>query len=283
MTTAPPAKDTAMPNCTIRHPLAAAGGLAVALVLVACGNSTGSSGRAAPTSRGSTSPAAAARPDRGPAASGTVAAIAGHVMQVQNQQSGQVAVKWTTATAFSHEVSVSAAEVVVGSCVLATATTGSGSSFTASRVVLSPASSGQCGGGAFPGGGNRPANGPSGGPPSGFPGGGPSGATRPRNLRPGAGGAFAAGKVTARAGDTLTVTMRSFGSAAPATRTVKLAASTKVYEQARTTAKSLAVGRCVTAQGKADSSGTVTATRVQISSPTNGSCTTGFTRVGRGG
>jgi hypothetical protein len=44
------------------------------------------------------------------------------------------------------------------------------------------------------------------------------------------------------------------------------------------------VGKCVTAQGKADSSGTVAATTVRITDPVNGQCTTGFGgRRGTGG
>jgi len=275
-----------MRNHTVRRPLAAAGALAATLTLAACGSSGGSTGAPAPS--GSTSPAAAdGRTNRGPAASGTIAAITGRTMQVQNQQSGQVAVQWTGATAFSHEVVVSAAKIEVGSCVVATAAEGSAtSSFTATRVVVSSPANGTCGG-AFPG-GNRPAGAPTGQRPSGLPTDFPSGA-RPSGL-PGRNrtGAVAAGTVTARSGNTFTVTMPSFGPSTSSTsstkRTVLLAAATKVYEQARTTAKSLAVGRCVTAEGKADSSGTVTATRVQISQPTAGSCTTGlFGRVGNGG
>ena len=276
-----------MRNRTARLSLAAAGGLTAVLTLAACGSSGGAT---APASTASTSPAAAAGgPNRGPAASGTIAAITGRTMQVQNQQSGQVAVRWTSSTAFSHEVVVSATKIAVGSCVVATAATGSStsspssSSFTATRVVVSSATNGSCGGGAFPG-GNRPAGAPTGQRPSGFPTDFPSGA-RPSGF-PGRNrtGAFAAGTVTARSGNTLTVTTPSFGSStASAKRTVLLGSATKVYEQARTTAASLTVGRCVIAQGKADSSGTVTATRVQISTPTGGSCTTGFGRVGNGG
>jgi len=278
-----------MRNRTLRLPLAAASGLAAVLTLAACGSSGGSTGATAAAPSGSTSPAAAnGRTNRGPAASGTIAAITGRTMQVQNQQSGQVAVQWTGATAFSHEVVVSAAKIVVGSCVVATAATGSAtssssSSFTATRVVVSSPANGTCGG-AFPG-GNRPAGAPTGSRPSGLPTDFPSGA-RPSGF-PGRNrtGAFAAGTVTARSGNTLTVTMPSLGSSTSSTkRTVLLAAATKVYAQQKTTAKSLAVGRCVTAEGKADASGTVTATRVQISLSTGGSCTAGlFGRVGNGG
>jgi len=75
------------------------------------------------------------------------------------------------------------------------------------------------------------------------------------------------------------VTTPAFGSAAKSTtRTVTLSSSTVIEEQAATTAKSLAVGKCVTAQGKADSSGTVAATRVQITDATNGTCAVGFGR-----
>jgi len=269
----------------LRRPFVAAGGLAAAVTLAACGSSGGSA--STPPTNASTSPAAAlGGTNRGPAASGAIAAITGRTMQVQNPQSGQVAVRWTASTAFSHEVVVSAAKIAVGSCVMATASTGSSaSSFTATRLVLSSPTGGTCnGGGAFPR-NNRPSGAPVGQRPSGFPTNFPSGA-RPSGF-PGGGarsGSFAAGTVTARSGNTVTVTMPAFGSSAASTkRTVLLASSTKVYEQARTTAKSLAVGRCVTAVGKTDASGAVTASRVQITTPTGGTCTTGFARVGNGG
>ena len=271
---------------TVRYPILAAGALAAALVLAACSSSSSGSSGSPVTPRASTSPVArGGAVNRGPAASGTIAAITGRTMQVQNPQSGQVAVTWTSGTTFSHEVQVGAARIVVGSCVVATATSSSGSSgsFTATRVVLSSATGGSCGGGGFPG-GNRPAGAPGGQRPSGFPTDLPSGARRSGFPAANRNAAFAGGKVTARSGDTITVAMTAFGSSGSTTkRSVLLAATTKVYEQANTTAKSLAVGRCVTAQGKTDSSGTVTATRVQISQPTGGSCTTGFGRVRNGG
>lgn len=252
------------------RPFVLLGAAAVSLALAACSSSSGgSTGASSPS--GSSSAANGAR--RGPAASGRIAAITGTTMQVQNQQSGQVAVSWTAKTAFSHQVTASASAVAVGSCVMATGGSGGASStasFTATRVVLTPATDGACGGGFGGGGGQRPSGFPSGIRPSdrAFPSAAPGGTQR---------GAVAFGKVTAKSGASLTVSMQVPGSSAPATtRTVTIAGTTKVYTQAATTATSLAVGKCVSAQGAADSSGTVTATRVQITEAVNGVCTTGF-------
>jgi hypothetical protein len=226
-----------------------------------------------------------------------IAAISGTTMQVQNQQSGQVAVTWTGATKFSHMVSVPVSSITVGSCVTAVGGSGtsrSASSFTAATLIVSTPRTGSCSGGfgggtgqrpsGFPSGGGRPSGFPSGGGrPSGFPGGArpsgfPSGGAAPSG-RPQL-GAIANGKVTAVSGSSLTIAAQPAGSASTTTKTVTVGSQTKITTQAATNAKSLAIGKCVAAAGKADSTGTVTATTVQISDPTNGQCGSGFGRRG---
>ncbi len=274
----------------LRRSLVAAGGLAVALALAACGGSSaaGTRGAASPSGGASSSRAAGPGAGRGPAAAGTIAAITGSTMQVQNQQTGQVAVTWTSGTTFTHMVAVKASTIAVGWCVTAVGATGTSatsSAFTAASVIVSRPQNGSCrggfgrtggdrSGGSFPS-GARPSGFPSGARPSGFPGG-----TGTRRI-----GAIAAGKVTAVSGSMLTVAAAQPGLSSTTAKQVTVAATTKVTTQAATTAKSLAVGQCVSAAGKADSSGTVTATRVQITSPTNGRCTLGFggLRGGSGG
>ena len=253
-----------------------AGGLITVLTLSACGAAAATSGAAGTQPSGT----AAAGAGRGPAASGTVAAIAGTTMQVQSQQNGQVAVTWTGTTAFTQAVATTLAAVKVGDCVTATSTgtaasTGTASdsaAFTATTLVVSKAVHGTCG---FAGGGG-PGGFPGGAPPSGAQ---PSEGAQPSGPPPSGSqpsGSFASGKVTAVSGSTLTVAARQQGSATatPSTvdRTVTVAASTKITTDAATTASSLKVGRCVSAQGSSDSSGTVAATSVRISDPTNGQC-----------
>jgi hypothetical protein len=225
---------------------------------------------------------------RGPAASGTVAAVAGTTMQVQNPQSGQVAVAWTSSTKFSHQVAATLAAIKAGTCVTAIAPTGtseSAASFTATTVAINPSTNGSCTGGVGGGNGQRPSGFPSGQRPSGFPSGIPSG--QRANV-----GAIAAGSVTSVSGSSVVIAARQFtpggtgasGSSSTTNKTVTIGASTKITTEASTTASSVKVGKCVTAQGKADSSGTVAATTVRITDPVNGQCTTAFGgRRGNGG
>lgn len=255
-----------------RAVLVAAASVAAALVLSACG---GSSGANPPPSAAASSSAGAGQgtPTGGPAASGKVAAISGTTMQVQNQQTGQVAVSWSASTKFRHQVAVTIADVKAGDCVAAVAPSGtdsSATSFTATTLTISPAVNGSCtaGGSGGPGGGRF-----TGAPPSGFPSGKlPSGLPSGVQGRPVA--AVAAGKVMSVSGSTLVIAARQFGSSSTSTtnKTVTVDEKTKITTEAATTSTSLKVGKCVTAQGKADSAGTVAATSVRISDPVNGQC-----------
>jgi Domain of unknown function (DUF5666) len=248
-------------------------GIAGVIVLAACSNSS-------PTSHDPTTSALSASPaspgaqgfggPRGPAASGTVAAISGTTMQVQNPQSGQVAVMWTSSTKFTHQIATTLAAVKAGDCVTAVAPSGTSfdaTAFTASSLVVS---TGACTVVAGPGRSGVPSGFPSGSRPSGFPSG------RPRV------GAIASGKVTSIAGNTLVIAARQFRDSGTSNKTVTVTSSTKITTEAATTATSVKVGKCVTAEGKADSTGAVSATQVRITDPVNGQCDT-FGRFGGGG
>ncbi len=261
-------------------------GIAGVCVLTACSNSkpTSHDPSTPASSSASASPAGPGNNDarqRGPAASGTVAAIAGNTMQVQNPQVGQVAVTWTSSTKFSHQVATTLAAVKAGDCITAMAPAGTSftaTSFTATSLVVT---SGACTIGTGP----RPSGFPSGGPsgfPSGRPSGFPSGA-RPSGFPSGRGrfGAVASGKVTSISGSTLTIAARQFNQTGTSTKTITVTPSTKITTEAATTASSVKVGKCVSAEGSADSTGAVTATRVQITDPVNGQCGT-FRRFGGG-
>jgi hypothetical protein len=277
-------------------------GAALAVALGGCGGGSSSTAGAATTT---TTTPAAATPAGGaagrafPGASGSVAAITGSSMEVQNPQSGQVTVSWTKSTAFTETVKVGATSVVAGDCVSAVGTLSKGK-VTATTVTVSRASSGQCdrggrfggfgsggvGGGGFVGGrggaggrsGSRPKGGstpPSSGARSGFPGGG--------NF------AIASGKVTSVSKDTLVIsgfstsglttrpTAGSKTKTKPTTVKVGVTTSTTYSETKRTKSSHLAVGDCVTAGGKSNSTGAVKATTVRITSTGHKSCTTGFT------
>jgi hypothetical protein len=272
-------------------------GAAAALTLSACGTS------GTPTASQSGSPAASPSPGaaggsspraavRGPAASGMIAAVSGSTLQVQNAQVGQVAVTWTAATKFTQQVTLSLGSIKAGDCVTAAATAGSptAASFTATAVTVSQAVNGRCfggfggfGGGAFPSAGSSARARPR---PSGT---GsftrPSGAART--------GAFATGSVVSVSGSTIVVASRSFGFGAGASpgasagtttnKTVTLTSATKITTVQSATAAAATVGRCLTAQGKADSTGAVAATSIAVTDPVNGQCTSGFGGFGAGG
>jgi len=284
-----------------------------AVTLAACGG--GSSGGAGGTSSATASGAPAAQSraaqqggagfsGRGPAASGTIAEVDGTTMQVQSQQDGQVAVAWSSKTSFTQQVKVALSTIKAGECVTAVAAS-SGSSSSASTSETEPLAAttitvtqpvdGQCGG-QFGGRGNLP----SGSRPSNFPSGLPSG-SRPSGSRPSGGadraqrgfGDIASGKVVSVSASSIVVAARTFSgqavgqastgstpSATTTNRTVTVGASTKITTEQRATAAAVKVGRCASAQGTADSSGTVAATQVAITDPVDGACTGGF---GRGG
>jgi hypothetical protein len=261
-------------------------GAAAALTLSACGTSgtptvspSGSpAANPSPAAAGGSSPRAAAR---GPAASGLIAAVSGSTLQVQNAQVGQVAVTWTAATKFTQQVTLGLGSIKAGDCVTAAATAGSptAASFTATTVTVSQAVNGRCFGG-FGGGVPSPGSSFRARPrPSGtrsFA--RPSGAARA--------GTFATGSVVSVSGSTIVVASRSFGTGAGASpgasagtttnKTVTLTSATKITTVRSATDAAATVGRCVTAQGKADSTGTVAATSIAVTDPVNGQCTSGF-------
>lgn len=253
----------------------AAAAFAAVLTLTACGSSAGDTSPTSPAA-GSPSVKGGGLGQRGPAAAGTVAAIDGSTMQVQNPQSGQVAVTWTSATKFSHQVATTLAAVKTGDCVTAIAPSGtaeSATSFTATSLSIIPSNKGSCG--IVRGSGDRPSR-----KPTVFPSGFPSG-QRPSGIPKL--GAIAAGRVTSVSGSSLVIDARQFGSdGGPTSKTVTVSSSTKITTESSTTSHSLEVGQCVTAQGKADSTGTVAATSVRIAESTNGRCALTFGGRGPG-
>lgn len=233
-----------------------------------------------------------------PPTSGSVAAISGSSMEVQNQQSGQVTVNWTPSTTFSQVASVPSSSAAAGDCVTVSGSSSKGT-ITAKTVTISQPTAGKCnagGSGGF-GGGARP-SGASGRPAGGFPGGRPGGATGGR--RPGFGGSgnvgFASGTVKSATSTSLVISGISSASitknaksskkpATPKTATVKVktTSSTTYSENQAAASTNLAVGDCVTAAGSSDSTGAVSATTVRITSTGGQTCTTGFGRGAFGG
>jgi len=280
-------------------------GAAALLALSACGSSTPASG-----SPLASSPSSATTKGLGgsggfqdgfqgsfPGAFGTIAAIQGKTLQVQNQEQGQVAVTYDAATSFTDQVDGSLSDVKVGDCVVVTpsSSSSSGSSsgpVAAGSVRITAATHRKCtsggtvhfgsgsgfgGRGSFSGG--RPSGFPSGfsggtfpsGAPSGFSGRG-SGGIRVRSF-----GAF--GKVTAVSGGGFTVS-ETFGApgqsgSRPSKVSVSVDGSTTYTTTKTGDAADLKVGLCVSATGKSDDTGAVAASDIAISKPVDGSCTGG--------
>lgn len=273
-------------------------------VLAACGGSK-AAGSQAPAAEGPGNGQGAGT-GRGtgqfPGASGTLAEIDGTTLQVQNAQSGQVAVTYSASTTFSQSSATTAAAIKVGDCVSVTgvrsqsaASTSSASSgtarptsFPAASVEISAPVNGACtatglgagagrgfGGGTRPSGSYIPGNRPS-GAPSGQ--GGPGGQNGQRGGFGGGFGDFATGKVTAVSATSLTVVTNARGQQTSQTDTIGLTASTTYTENASTTAKALKVGLCVFATGKSGNTGAVAATRIALSTASATGCSTGFGR-----
>lgn len=288
--------------------LSLAGGAIAVLLLAGCGSS-GASGSTPTTAASALAGGGASSGPSGggriPGVSGTVAAIDGSTLQVQDSSS-QTAVVYTKKTSVTARVTTTASALAVGDCVsvrTAAGTSTASSSPTAANAgtgdlaattVTILSSEGGCtdvavggDGGGFPGGGaGRQSGAPSGipsGAPSGMPTDRPSGA--PTGGPPRGGGFGATGEITTLVAGTFTVTPRAPGgggptngstaSATPTPVTVTYADDTTFLTTAKATASSIDVGSCVRATGTTDDTGTLTATTLVLSQPVDGACTTG--------
>lgn len=201
---------------------------------------------------------------------GEIAAVNGKTLQIQDGES-QTAVNYSDSTTFLTRVAGKVSDIKTGECVtvFSSSTDENATSMTATSVMASPATNGECGFGFGGGGrGTRPSGAPSGAAPSGAPSGMPNGGMRPR-----------AGKVTAVKGDTLTVAATKFGSNDTTTLTVKTTSDTTVTVTESTKASSAKVGKCAMANGKADDTGAVAAKSITVYSAGDAGC--GFRRVNR--
>ncbi|MBW0254746.1 DUF5666 domain-containing protein [Cellulomonas sp. PS-H5] len=277
--------------------LAAPAAVAVLVLLAACSGDTTDAG----TASSGTGTAEAQDPgDRsgempgGGGTSGEIAAVSDALLQVQGDD-GQTAVAWDGTTTITQTVTADLSDVTVGSCVVAF--TSGDDDAAATSVAITAATDGECTGGfgGGSGGGGMPADGemPSGMPTDGaegreLPGGAPtdmpSGAPDGASGGSGGFGGVTSGLVTAVDGSTITVEptgMPGSDDATTTTATITVDAATTFTSTVAADATAIAVGRCVTAQGEADSSGQVAATSLTLSDATDAGCSTGF--GGRGG
>jgi len=277
--------------------------LAATLIVTSCGRGSSSPTAATPSAQSGQ----AGAPPQGigggsggefPGVSGTIAAVSGKTLQVQGDNE-QTAVTYTGTTDITKTVAAKLADVSVGSCITATAipaNAGGRSATTptvrpstrpttrpthptkiaATSVAISKPVNGSCeragglGGGLNDQSSNRPR---------------PTFSPRPggSNNRGGFGGFESAiGTVRSVSGSGFVVASRRFDSSATTTVTVTTSSKTTFTRTTSGTAKDLATGTCVSAIGKASSTGAVRASSIQIRPATDGSCT-GFAGVGRGG
>lgn len=282
------------------------------LALAGCGSSAsvGSSSSTTAAS-GVSSTSASGRGGSGgnrPGTSGLIAAIDGRTLQVQNT-SEQVAVTYTSSTKISDEAKVAASTLKVGDCVSArparssapasgspTAGPTQSSTVAATTVQIISTSGAACttgfrgGAGRF---GGRPSDAPTdaaGQATSGDASGGSTG--RGRGVGGGGFGGIgfgATGAVTAVSDGSFTVKALSFGGSrqgsssarpSPTTRNVIVTytGSTTFTARRTATASAIKTGLCVTALGKADDTGAVTASSLALRTAVDGSCTGGFGR-----
>lgn len=255
---------------------------AAALALAACGSSTAATASASHATTPTTAPATP------PGASGTIAALTGQSMEVQNPRTGQTTVTFTTATTFTQTVAAAMSAVAVGTCVTVLSTPPGGrtaspsttapastpAAVTATTVVLRPAVGGSCAHSGPGGLGARSGKPRSTGPGSSVP---------TKHRRQGfAAGRFASGQVASVAGTSFTVTETNPRTGARSTVAVDTTSSTAFSQTEPATATDLAVGKCVRARGPASSTGAVAARSVDISSPGPRGCAAGFRRGGLG-
>ena len=264
--------------------------LTIGLTAAACGGSDASSGSGAAAGEGQSQAQGQGGGGRSPGGSGEVTDVSGTTAQVKGQDS-QVAVTWTDATTFTQQVSATAADIAVGSCVMVTSADADSTStdaVDAASVRITEAVDGTCSvmggmgggrGGEAPS-GERPTDLPTDMPtdlPSGAPGGGQGGG---QGGGPGGRGGFAVGEVTAVTDTGFTVSSQlpaAGGAEATATTvTVTTSADTTYSATAAAKASDVTVGACVTSRGDADDTGAITATSIAVTQPVDGTCSLGF-------
>ncbi|GAA4366837.1 hypothetical protein GCM10023146_10520 [Nocardioides caricicola] len=178
-----------------------------------------------------------------PGASGLVADVDGRTAQVQSDQSGQVAVSWTSDTTFTQEVDASLEDVTVGDVVMVT----SADDGTAATVRIMPDGAAQ-----------RPEGMPE-DLPSDLPSDLPEGDGPP-------GGFGILGEVAAVSADGFTVSSND-GEVA-----VTVGAGTTYTTTGDATADAVRTGVCVSAQGDTDDTGALTATSISVTRAVDGEC-----------
>lgn len=228
-------------------------------VLAACGSSPSASSTASGAAATATACAQATRPATAArAATGTLQSMNGQTLVLHNQRGNSVTVTYTSSTRFTQEVAVAASSLQEGTPVRVTVTS-SGSSYTATSIIVTSGITGGAGGfprgngtpGARAGRGSNPcfAAGRPGRGTRGTPGTG-AGANTFRGL---------VGKVSQLNGSTLTIT-----DAAGSDYTVTITPHTQIVETKSASAAALKVGQALTVTGAASGQGAIRANLIAI-------------------
>lgn len=306
--------STLASRTVVARRIAAVCGTGVLLLgAAACGSSGGTTNAAAGTGSTNAYGGSGQTSQQGgqqPGANGKVAAVSGSTAQVQSND-GQVAVSWTSSTTFTKQVSAKLADVEVGDCVMVTSadqsttapTPGStptqATEVTAGSVRITAATNGTCtpAGGQGRGpqanqNGDAPQGAPEGTPQGNAEGGAPPaqgsnqgpGGTGRGQFRGGfGGGTFGTVKAVSTKGFTVTSSFPGAASGSTATKTevaVTVTGTTTYTTTAKGAAADVKVGSCLRADGKADDTGAIAATRVQLTTAVDGECATTFARFG---
>jgi hypothetical protein len=227
-----------------------------ALSVAACGSSQTSSNSAPQPQASGTTSAAPTTAGSSPAPkgggkdhlAGLITSVTGNTLVV-SQNNSTTTVDFSSATKVSEVTPATLTDVTAGSCVMVRPARDSdsapGTPITAASVLISASKDGQC----FAGGQQA-------GSPTATPPGGPAGH---RGLR---------GTVTSAGGTTLVLT--TAGANSPTT--VDLSGNTTYAKRAPASDQSIAQGKCVTARGSMDASGTLQADMIALRPAVNGSC-----------
>ena len=252
----------------------------IGLLVSACGSGGSSSAAKTPPSVSPSPTTTPARSGPRPGAFGTLAAISGSNLEVQNPNTGQTTVIVDSSTRITATAAITPSALSPGMCANAVGTKTSTGLIDANSVTVSQPSGSSCSttrgpgfGGGFPGGqrgsgGFRP-----GGTPNASAGQNGSGSTAAR--RPPANLARVDGTLSAVSGSTLQI------KGSTSTSAVQVTSTTRLSEIEVSSLSALKVGDCVAAFGSANSIGAVTARSLTVTPAGPNGCTGGFF-AGRG-
>jgi Domain of unknown function (DUF5666) len=223
--------------------------VAAAFVVAACGAAAGAA-------KSSSSPSPGAGNAFRNGASGQLVQVNGQTL-ILTGPNGDITVTYTTTTTFTKTSLGTLADVIRGTCIVASGQKDTSGAVTATNVRISPKTATGCAARAFV-------------PTTPAPG------TRSPNATPRPGGqpnaALVSGEVTAVSGTAVTVLTQANSS-----QTIKVAAAATFTKTATVSAADLQNGQCVRANGSRDSAGDVQATSITITpAGPSGTCTTGL-------